>query len=451
MRKRILVGGAAILVIAAAAAPVISGRIVRSGFADFRSRVTTQARIVGAWRVISHDWGYLHSTAATRITLSLPQDDATFSLVLDHRIDHFPTAGFNLARLHSEPRIPDNDLAGLASRLYGTRRAPLTVDVTVGFTGTKSILVQSPPAEGTEILSAGRIEWQGFQAHITLGPNGERMRYRANSRGLRIETHASRRGMVYVGPVALHGHFAESRFDDIWTGSGSGHVSRLVMHAPGQGGLSLTHLAYSNTTRLKQELVHFSGRASMEELATAKYTIRNFRIHVSAERLAPAFVQRMQQAMETASRTGGDAPGGTLVRQLQRIPWGEVASHEPVIRLDKLRATTPTGTLSITAEVGLRAPRDPARRIGLGGLARLAHGTITVEVPKAIALDLLASTIERRTDASTRAAREQAKRTLRNLEQQGMLEIGDGMVRSSAAYRGGRITVNGHLLFAAAG
>lgn len=445
MRKGILIGiMAAAIAVGAAAAPPIVGTITQSEFAHVRDRVTAASPFVDSWTVRAFDQGYLSATATSELTVSHPDAEERTTIVLDHRIRHAPTVGTDLARIHTEPRIPDGDPRAFFRALYNDERAPLTSDTRIDLFGTRTITMHSPATDGMRAVDGTRIDWRGLDATVTIGRGERELAYRIDMPGLRLQPRDSELVDLQLDAVNASGAYEATAFDHVWTGGASGNIGRFQLQLANEQALTLTDLRFADSARLNNGLFGFSLETTAETLETPDYTLSALQLNVRGERIAPALLQALQQAR---GNDDGTIDGDEVMARLQTAPWGEIAAGEPLVRLESFEAQTQDGSVTISARAGLTDPANGQQRIAMDELMSLAQGEISAVVPERMAIDAVARSIAMNSDTDPATAERNATNTLRTLAAQGLLTIDNGTIEASAGYDRGAITINGRSLF----
>lgn len=445
MRKGILIGIAAgAVAIGAAAAPPIIGTITQQEFGHVRDRVTAASPFVHEWEMTTLDQGYLGATATSELTVGHPDTDESLTIVLDHRIRHAPTVGTDLARIETEPRIPEGEVQETIRALYGDDRKPLHVNTRIDFLGTRTINMHSPATDGMREVDGGRVEWGGLDASVTVGRGDRDLAYRVDIPGLQLQPGDGELTGLRIGSVEASGRYEATAFEHVWSGGASGGIERIELETPNDGAFVLADLRFSDEARLRDDLFGFALKASAAALETPDYQFSRLRLDLSGERIAPEFLQAVQQ-----TRTNGDDPVDTdeVMARLQAAPWGEIAAHEPLIRLAGFEAHTTDGRLEISGQAGLADPGDGQQGIGINELMGLAQGEINAVAPEPMVIDAVARSIEMRSETDPATAKRNATNTLRTLAAQGLLVLENGQIEASASYDRGAIKINGRSLF----
>ena len=444
MRKGILIGIAASTIgVGAAAAPPVIGTITQNEFANVRERVTAASPFVHSWDVTTFDQGYLGATATSELTIGDPDSDERVTIVLDHQMRHAPNAGTDLAHIQTRPRIPGGDPRRMVRALYGDEREPLRMETRIDFLGSQTITLQSPATAGMREVDGARIDWRGVDATATIGPGERDFTYRVDMPGLRLETGDGALSALAIDAVEASGSYEATAYENVWTGGAAGRIERIAIQSP-DGEIALADLRFSDDARLSGDLFGFALEASAAALEAPDYDLTELRLDISGERIAPAFLQALQQA-----RNSGDEPidGDEVMTRLRAAPWSEIAAHEPLIRLDTFEAKTPDGRIAISARAGLADPGDGQQGIGMNDLMGLAQGEIDATAPERMVIDAVARSIAMRGGTDPATAERNAKNTLLTLAAQGLLTIEDGQIESSAGYDRGAIRINGNPLF----
>lgn len=445
MRKGILIGLAAgTIAIAAAAAPPIIGTITQQEFAHVRDRATAASPFVHEWKMTAFDQGYLGATATSELTVGHPDTNERLTIVLDHRIRHAPTVGIDLARIDTEPRIPEGRMRETVRALYDDDRKPLRMNTRIDWFGTRTINMQSPATDGVREIDGGRIDWRGLDATATVGRGDRDLAYRIDMPGLHLQPGDGELTGLRIDAIQASGDYEATAFEHVWSGGASGGIERVELETPNGGGFVLADLRFSDEARLRDELFGFALKASAAALETPEYELSRLRLNLSGERIAPAFLQAVQQ-----TRTNSDEPIDTdeVMARLRAAPWGEIAAHEPEIRLDTFEAHTADGRLEVSAQAGLAAPGEGQQQVRMNDLMSLAQGNINAVAPEPMVIDAVARSIEMRGDADPATAKRNATNTLRTLAAQGLLVLENGQIEASASYDRGAIEINGRSLF----
>lgn len=445
MRKGILIGIAAgTVAIGAAAAPPIIGTITQQEFAHVRDRATAASPFVHAWEMTSFDQGYLGATATSELTVGHPDTDERLTIVLDHRIRHAPTVGTDLARIDTEPRIPEGEIKETIRALYGDDRKPLRVNTRIDFLGTRTINMHSPATDGTREIDGGQVSWGGLDASVTVDRGDQGLAYQLDMPGLHLQSDDGGVTGLRIDAVKASGRYEATAFEHVWSGGASGAIERIELETPNEGGLVLADLRFSDEAGLRDGLFGFALKVSAAALESPDYQFSRLRLNLSGERIDPAFLQAIQQ-----TRTDGDEPIDTdeVMTRLRAAPWAGIAAHEPEIRLDTFEAHTTDGRLEISAQAGLADPGDAQQGIGMNDLMGLAQGEINAVAPERMVIDAVAQSIEMRSDTDPATAERNATNTLRTLAAQGLLTLDDGQIEASASYDRGAIKINGRSLF----
>jgi len=444
MRKGILIGIAAATIGAgAAAAPPVIGTITQNEFANVRERVTAASPFVHSWDVTTFDQGYLGATATSELTVGHPDSDERVTIVLDHQMQHAPNAGTDLAHIQTRPRIPEGDPRRMIRALYGDGREPLQIETRIDFLANQTITMHSPATDGMREIDGVRVDWRGLEATATIGRGERDFTYRVDMPGLRLEPNEGELSALAIDGVEASGSYAATAYDNVWTGGASGRVERIAIQSP-DADIALADLRFSDDARVSDDLFGFALKTSAAALDTPDYDLTELRLNISGERIAPALLQVLQQA-----RTNGDEPidGDEVMARLRAAPWGEIAAHEPVIRLDTFEAKTGNDRIAISAQAGLTDPGDAQQGIGMNDLLGLAQGEIDAAAPERMVIDAVARSIAMRSDTDAATAERNANNTLLTLAAQGLLTIEDGQIETSARYDRGAISINGNPLF----
>ncbi len=445
MRKGLLIGiAASTIAVGAAAAPPIIGTITQQEFAHVRDRVTAASSFVHKWTVTAFDQGYLGATATSELTVGHPDTDERLTIVLDHRIRHAPTVGTDLAHIDTEPRIPEGEIRDTVRALYDDDRTPLRMNTRIDWLGTRTITLRSPATDGMREVDGGRIDWRGLEATVTVGRSDRDIVYRVDMPGLHLQPGDGELTGLRIDSVQASGNYEATAFENVWSGGASGGIERIEIETPNDGAFVLADLRFSDEARLRDDLFGFAIEASAAALETPDYAFSRLRLNLSGERIAPEFLQAVQQR-----RTDRDEPIDTdeAMARLRAAPWGEIAAHEPLIRLDSFAAHTADGRLEISAHAGLADPGDGQQGIGMNDLMNLAQGEISAIAPERMVIDAVARSIAMRSDTDPAAAERNATNTLRTLAAQGLLNLDNGQIEASASYDRGAIKINGQPLF----
>lgn len=444
MRKGILIGIAVATVgVGAAAAPPVIGTITQNEFANVRERVTAASPFVHSWDVTTFDQGYLGATATSELTIGHPDSDERVTIVLDHRVRHAPNAGTDLAHIQTRPRIPEGDPRRLVRALYGEDRDPLQIETRIDFLANQTVTMHSPATDGMREVDGGRVDWRGLNATATIGRGERDFTYGLDMPGLRLEPGDGELSALAIDAVEASGRYEATAYKNVWTGGASGRIERIGIQSP-DGDIALADLRFSDDARLREDLFGFALEATAAALDTPEYNLTELRLDISGERIAPAFLQALQQA-----RSNGDEPidGDEVMTRLRAAPWGDIAAHEPLIRLDTFEAKTGNGRIAISARAGLADPGDGQQGIGMNDLMGLAQGEIDATAPERMVIDAVARSIAMRGDTDPATAERNANNTLLTLSAQGLLTIEDGHIETSASYDRGAISINGNSLF----
>ena len=444
MHKGIPIGIAAgIIALGAAAAPPIIGTITQNEFASVRERVTAASPFVHSWNVTAFDQGYVEATATSELTVGHPDADERLTIVLDHRVRHAPNAGTDLAHIQTRPRIPEGDPRRTVRALYGEDREPLQIEIRIGLLGDQTVTMHSPASDGMRAVDGARVGWRGLDATATIGRGERDFTYRIEMPGLRLASGDGGLSALAIEAVEARGSYKATAYDNVWTGGASGRIERIAIQSP-EGDIALADLRFSDDARLRDDLFGFALKVSAAALDTPDYDLTEMQLDISGERIAPAFLQALQQA-----RNSGDEPidGDEVMTRLRAAPWSEIAAHEPLIRLDTFEAKTPDGRIAISARAGLADPGDGQQGIGMNDLMGLAQGEIDATAPERMVIDAVARSIAMRGGTDPATAERNANNTLLTLAAQGLLTIEGGQIQANAGYDRGAISINGNPLF----
>lgn len=445
MRKGILIGIAAgTVAIGAAAAPPIIGTITQQEFAHVRDRATAASPFVQGWEMTSFEQGYLGATATSELTVGNPDTDERLTIFLDHRIQHAPTVGTDLARIVTEPRIPEGRIRDTMRALYGDDRKPLRVNTRIDWFGTRTIHIHSPATDGMREIDGGQVEWGGLDATLKVGRGDRDLAYQVDVPGLHLQPDDGEFAGLRINAVQASGRYEETAFEHVWSGGASGEVERIELDTPNGGGFVLSGLRFSDEAGLRDDLFGFALKLSAAALESPEYQLSRLRLNLSGERIAPELLQSAQRTL-----ANGDEPIDTdeVMARLRAAPWGEIAGHEPEIRLDTFEAHTADGRLEISARASLAAPGEGRQAIGMDDLTGLAQGEISAVAPEPMVIDAVARSIEMRGDSDPARAKRDATNTLRTLAAQGLLTLDNGQLEANASYDRGAIKINGRSLF----
>jgi uncharacterized protein YdgA (DUF945 family) len=447
---------AAVLVVGAggaAAAPMITG-----GIAEERVRtIVGHPRVVQSeyieWALTDYQQGYLTSQATSEMTFFHPEEDKSFTLVLDHQINHALAAGQSLLSVRTVPRIPQGRPQEIARELFGDRE-PLVVDYRMRFDGTSVADVTSPSTDGMRELESGAFEWKGLEGRITVSASGGSADYDFTAPGLRVEPNSGDLESASLGSVRMEGAFEESRFDDIWVGAGSFVIDHARASSAEEGDVSINGIELSEEVSLKQDLVEVRLDGRIAEIAGPDNQLRNARLVLSLDRVVPELVQAMQTLSRESAQAGSEEERQRIMRQvIGRVPWDKVAAAEPVFAIETLEADAGEGPIKASGKAGLHAPpQEMQGQVGIGTLPRFAYAELNLRAPQPVVVDAIAQTKTTGTDAvSEEEALRQVQQQLAMLLQQGWIQSGEGDYFASASYDRGTIRINGNSLFGMGG
>lgn len=437
----------------AAAAPMITG-----GMAEERMRtIIDHPRVVESqyidWVLTDYQQGYLTSQASSEMTFHHPEEDKSFTLVLDHQINHALAAGQSLLNIRTVPRIPEGKPQEVVQKLFGERE-PLVVDYRMRLDGTSVADVTSPSTNGVRELEAGAIDWQGLDGRVSVTAGGGSADYDFTAPGLRIEPTSGELESASLGAVRLEGAFEESQFDEIWVGSGSFAIDHLRAISPSEGEVSINGIEVTEEVSVKQDLVEVRLDGRIAEVTGPELELRNTRVVLSLDRVVPELIQAMQTMSRRSAQAGSEAERQRVMRQvIDRVPWGKVAAAEPVFAIETLEADAGDGSVQASGKAGLHPPpQEMEGQVGLGNLPRFAYAELSLRAPQPVVVDTMMRTQTTGTDAvSGEEALRRVQQRLEMLLQQGWIQSGDGDYFASASYDRGMVRINGNSLFGMGG
>lgn len=437
----------------AAAAPMITG-----GIAEERMRtIVGHPRVVQSeyieWILTDYQQGYLTSQATSEMTFRHPEEDESFTLVLDHQINHALAAGQSLLSIRTVPRVPQGRPQEVVRKLFGERE-PLVVDYRMRLDGTSVADVNSPSTDGMRELEHGAFEWKGLEGRVTVAAGGGSAEYEFTAPGLRVEPDSGDLESVSLGSVRTEGAFEESRFDEIWVGAGSFAIDQVRASSSEEGDVSINGIELSEEVSLKQDLVEVRLDGRIAEIAGPEANLRNARLVLSLDRIAPELLQAIQTLSRKSAQAGSEEERERIARQvIGRVPWGKVASAEPVFAIETLEAEAGEGSVKASGKAGLHAPpQEMQGQVGIGQLPRFAYAELNLRAPQPIVVDAIVQTKTTGTDAvSEEQALRQVEQQLAMLLQQGWIQSGGGDYFASASYDRGMIRINGTSLFGMGG
>ncbi|MEX1081707.1 MAG: DUF945 family protein [Halofilum sp. (in: g-proteobacteria)] len=438
--------GAVILVAAAGgavAAPLVTGNMAEQRMHAFAQNPVLLQSPNLKWVVTRYESDYLGATAVSELTFRHPELEESFTLVLDHDIDHALAAGNSLLRIRTTPRIPEGRAQQVAQRLFD-ERSPLTVDYRMRLDGTSVAQIQSPPTDGMRELDYGAVEWKGLNGEVSVTPGGDG-EYRLQVPGLRFEPNSGEIESMAVGAIRGQGNFATTEFDGIWTGAGTSSIASMRMGGAPEGDLSIDGIEFSQETSLQQGLVATRLDGRIARAVAPENEITDVRMKFSANRLAPELLQALQTFSSESAAAESEAQRQRIARQvIGRVPWGEVARGEPLITLD-LQGSAGQGAVSASGKLGLNAPApEQAAQMQMFDLAGFAHAEVSLRAPEAVVVDAFAQRAQAEaSDLSDAEARSSARDQVRGLQSQGWIQADGNELFATAGYDRGQIRING--------
>lgn len=441
MRKRYLVGGLVVAVVAGALAvmPVVAGRLTESRFrASIEDSPLPLPPHVDL-ALLEYERGYLGATATSKLTYE-PPGGSTFSVVLRHKIRHAPVAGMALARVHTVVRVPPGKPRRLVRRLFGDR-PPLTLDYELGVFGTERVRIHSPATEGRVPLAGGWIEWRGLEGVMTFA-NGE-MLYEIHAPGLTLQPPPGGKvAILAIHGMRLEGEQRATRFEGIWTGSWSFSVDRAAIRGVSERKIVLADFKSQQSVSLTEGLLGFATRFSLARIEMPARVVTDLGMHWAGKRIPPELIQALQKVGYSSNGRGDGRPFSVL----QQIAWGRLAASRPVIALKRAEAHVDSGTIVLSGRIGLRPPGERQDSLSLSDLRGLAYAGATLSVPRDLVVRGLSRFLRQLGGLERVQARRAARRRLQGMRRRGLIRIRSGAIRVSVAYRGGIVKVNGERL-----
>jgi uncharacterized protein YdgA (DUF945 family) len=176
-------------------------------------------------QVGSYDSGLFGATARTRVTLK----DETI-LTVKHDIRYGLGAGLvSFGTIHSEPEVPQ-DFYEMTRAVFGSDvfggKSPLTVDSTIGWTGSQRIRIESPRIAG-KAAGVVDIDWGGIDGEISMDSGHKSIAWRIEVPGLTIAEGSNK---VEVGRLYTTGDTVRPEARSFRLGQMEAGLDKFVAH-----------------------------------------------------------------------------------------------------------------------------------------------------------------------------------------------------------------------------
>ena len=456
MRKSVVAG--AVVVVAAGAwagAPYVSGVWAEEAFRDNLKALSGNPQM--DVQLKDYHRGWRHATADSRLTVHTPEKDFTFRL--HHEIEHGPSFSLPaLARVTTTPTVAE-DQAKTVSYYFGDR-APLKLEVRIGFSGAQHMTLSSPAYHGPlHSDESVRLDWQGLSGTAELSAGHDRVRLALQAPGLKVAGDK--------GKVALKGLSAHSRMhkeaEDLWLGESHMALERLSLDAPNpeEGGRIRTTVENISGDQTiaegeAKDLLNLSGGWGFERATVDGRSFTDGALAMEFDRIDRGAYRELQSRARELQSRGLDPEA---LNQENLALFQDLAprflGRSPALKISRLSVETEDGRLQATAEARYRGDPDqeqlPASAAAM--LQRLtAHAKLTVA--KELLATLLHATVEKSLMAKKGMDPERARQMapqvvqmrLGMLQGMGILKAEDDHYRAEATWKEGAVTVNGRPL-----
>ncbi|MFW6021638.1 MAG: DUF945 family protein [Guyparkeria sp.] len=423
--KRILAIALPVVVVAGAASPLATGKLVESSFGGSDATVEKALAEAGlgdmaVHRVISYESGYLVSTARSELTLTLP-DEPPLVFTLDHRIDQVPGLDGRYATVRTDWAPKDPDLRAEVERVLGGE--PLLHTDTAMFVSGGTRIDGAVPA-----IRAEGVDFSGLSMFVDVGGGGG-FTYGAESDHLQAEEQG---GEARFAGLRLQGSGQVAGDGHVWDGEGRLEVDEVSNPDPRVGGV-VRDLAFDYRSARDGELYGLSMGYEVGLAEMADERIEDARARLAIDGLDATAVARLMDRLETLrDRAGGDVEAIDMqAMQDALLKDGLAALDRGVsVTLDPLTAVTPEGRTE--ARLVAKLPPDVfgAEPNAMMFMALLGQVSVdgTLRVPMAL--------IEKQAGAS-------ARQELEPLLTEGWTEIDGDYVQTTLNFERGQLRLNG--------
>jgi|GEM_PF-2639670 len=456
MKRRILLGLAAIvavIVIAAAVAPYFVGRVAEGNFKAQIARINSRHTGVIV-HVDSYQRGFYSSEAKLSLTPQAemaPRAMQLWSILLgsqgkpqfDLRINHGPIAfaAFGDGHVSFMPVLYTAEFQGEKlppMSLVGIFKPDLYVRQS--FAGSIDSMLNVPA--GRYSMGVLGATWQGAHMETELNGAQDRMHYAGSIEPIDYQAQNPSSGENYSGRIKGFGFSGDKQLSkyDFWTGTSRFTFKGAEFKVNGQ---QVTQLAGGQGHGEIRETADGKWLGGSSESVQNGGTIRGWRFagltfDESASHIDAALLRRFLDRLNAAARSAGTSPDTDAIKQALPVLGRALA---PAQATAHLALAAPDGRFEVRARVSFDAAAPAATATQAFSLLDRINARATLDFDRK-----LVDGFSTRVLGGAEAART-VDQVLDQWQQQGYLKTGpDGREHSLLTYHAGEFAINGQVI-----
>jgi uncharacterized protein YdgA (DUF945 family) len=366
-------------------------------------------------------------------------------IIIRHDVSHGPFPDFNstgLARVQTHIVLSAEARKAL-SKVIGNKE-PVSAVTQLGLTGGGVTEITSPAFDVIE--GDQRIIWQGVQGRFAFSRHSDSVQGGAKAPGLTLN---SDKGKFVVGELSVQCNL-NRLIDQLYGGTmqftaagldGTYNDAGVPKH------IRMEKIGYGFDIIRAGDYFDMVARVGMAHLDTADIVLSDLAYDFTVKHLHTATYAAMMKKIQNISywNTSDTATQAAMRGAFQEF-GPQLLEHNPELVIDRITATFPEGTASLSASVKLpgftRADMEGMRALGkLEAIADLSVAQALIEKKWS------AKTAQDANGDSPAVARMNALKTqATQMEQQGFITNRNGQYESHLEFKQGHLTVNGKTL-----
>ena len=453
--KKAIGAGIAVLAVAGAAAPYLSGMRAETAFRDNLEAISQNPQL--DLELVRYERSWLGAEARSELSLVTP--DETIRLGLHHRIHHGPTpVTLALAEVVTTPEIPAEHREAFAH--YFGDKAPLTVNLRIGLSGAQHVTFASPPYAGPSLNSPEtRIDWQGLTGEAEITRAGDRATFHLEAPGLDL---TGKEANLTLNHLAIDSAFRKDS-EDLWLGKTEVAVEEARLEAPALeagDGERLTIEGLRARQRIEREeagdLLRVKGGWELDRATYGERSLRSAVLALELRHLDAGAYRKLNRRLRDLHRQGlspEEIRSRTAALLEELLP--RFLEHSPELAVTDLAFQAPQGDFQGSArarfQAGDRAPDDllaqPAlvlQQVTAQAEARVAQALLR-SLLQAMAADKAAEMLGPQASGEQveQAASRMVETQIGMARALGFLQADGDHFTAEAEWDQGRVTING--------